>query len=159
MGVSMSVGAKEMKRIARELNKLGNGTANMRPVWRRVGSWIARDNRRQFATKGAFQGTPWKPLAKSTLKQKLRSGGRRQMLRRTDALFRSFTGRPMDIEDYGVHEAHYGSSLQTAVWQQNGTHMHGKQHIPPRPIQKLNDATRHDIIVTVVKQVMKGVKI
>ena len=155
----MAVGAKEMKRIARELAKLDSGAKNMVPVWRRIGSWIARDNRRQFATKGSFQGTPWKPLAKSTLQQKLRSGGRRQPLRKTDKLFRSFTGRPMGIELYGPTEAHYGSPLQTAVWQQRGTFMHGKRHIPPRPIQKLNSSTRRDAIEAVVKHIMRGVRI
>lgn len=150
--------AREMKKVARNLRKLDKNAGDMTSVWRQAGSRIARDNRRQFATKGSFQGTPWKPLAKSTLRQKLRHGYKRQMLRRTDEMFRSFTGRPMGIELYGPREAHFGSGLQKAVWQQNGTHMHGKQHIPPRLIQKLNGATKHDIIVLVVKKVMRGVK-
>jgi hypothetical protein len=155
--VSMTVGAAEMQKVARRIRKLDKNSLDLTTVWRRAGSRIARDNRRQFATKGAFQGTPWKPLARSTLRGKLRSGGRRQMLRKTDALFRSFTGRPMGIEIYGPHEAHYGSPLQTAVWQQNGTFMNGKRHIPPRPIQKLNATTRREIIDMVVTHVMRGI--
>lgn len=157
-GVSMLVAAKEMKKIARDIRKIERAGLNMKMVWRRAGSWIARDNRRQFATKGSFQGTPWKPLAASTLRQKLRSGGRRQMLRRSDELFRSFTGRPMGIEDIQQHEAHFGSPLMKAIWHQNGTHRNGKQHIPARPIQKLNNGTRQDIIEAVVKHVMKGIR-
>ena len=79
-------------------------------------------------------------------------------MRRTDALFRSFTGRPMGIEIITPEEAHFGSPLQTAVWQQNGTFRHGKRHIPPRPIQKLNPATRQEIIDMVLKHVMRGVR-
>lgn len=154
--VSMTVGAAEMKKIAKKIRRLDKNSNDLTVVWRRAGSRIARDNRRQFATKGAFQGTPWKPLAKSTLRQKLRAGGRRQMLRRTDALFKSFTGRPMGIEIYGPHEAHYGSPLQTAVWQQFGTHRNGKRHIPPRPIQKLNPVTKKEIVKMVVTHVMRG---
>lgn len=155
---SLTVAAAEMKRVARELRKLDRNSLNLTTVWRRAGSRIARDNRRQFATKGSFQGTPWKPLAASTLKQKLRSGGRKAPLRKTDALFRSFTGRPMGIEQIGPHDAHFGSPLQTAVWQQNGTHRNGKRHIPPRPIQKLNPATKQEIIDMVLKHVLRGVK-
>jgi phage gpG-like protein len=154
---SLTVAAAEMREVARDIRRLDKNSLNMATVWRRAGSRIARDNRRQFATRGAFQGTPWKPLAASTLRQKLRGGGRRQMLRKTDALFRSFTGRPMDIEQIFAKEAHFGSSLQTAVWQQNGTFMNGKRHIPPRPILKLNDDTRREIIKMVVKQVMRGI--
>lgn len=146
-----------MRRVARELRRLDKNVGDLTTVWRRAGSRIARDNRRQFATKGAFQGTPWKPLAASTLRQKIAKGYKRQMLRRSDALFKSFTGRPMGIETYGPREAHFGSPLMTAIWQQHGTHRNGKRHIPPRPIQKLNPATRKEIIDMVIKHVMRGV--
>lgn len=151
------VAAAEMKKVARALRRLDRNSLDMTTVWRQAGSRIARDNRRQFATKGAFQGTPWKPLAASTLRQKLRSGGPRGMLKRTGALFRSFTGRPMGIEIYGAREAHYGSPLMTAVWQQNGTFRNGKRHIPPRLIQKLNPATKQEIVHLIVTRVMRGV--
>jgi phage gpG-like protein len=154
---SLIVAAAEMKKVARQIRTLDNNV-NLATVWRRAGSRIARDNRRQFATKGAFQGTPWKPLAASTLRQKLRSGAKRQMLRRSDALFKSFTGRPMGIEDIRGHEAHFGSPLMTAIWQQNGTYMNGKRHIPPRPIQKLHPDTRKEIVDMVRKHVLRGFK-
>lgn len=153
---SLTVAAGEMKDIARRIRRLDKNALSLETVWRRAGSRIARDNRRQFATKGAFQGTPWKPLAASTLRSKMRAGGRRGMLRKTDALFKSFTGRPMGIELYGPREAHFGSPLMTAIWQQNGTHRNGKRHIPPRPIQKLNAATRKEIVDMVVKHVLRG---
>lgn len=151
------IAAGEMQKVARALKKLDRNSTDLTTVWRRAGSRIARDNRRQYATKGAFHGTPWKPLAKATLRTKLRTGAPRGMLKRTGALFRSFTGRPMGTEIYGPHEAHYGSPLQTAVWQQFGTFMNGKRHIPPRLIQKLNPATRQEIIRMVVTHVMRGV--
>jgi phage gpG-like protein len=152
---SLTVAAAEMKQIARRLRKLDDNV-DLAVVWRRAGSRIARDNRRQFATKGAFQGTPWKPLAASTLRQKLAKGYKRQMLRRTDALFHSFTSRPMGIEVINRLDAHFGSPLMTAIWQQGGTFRNGKRHIPPRPIQKLNPAARKEIVEMVTKHVMRG---
>jgi len=154
---SLTVAAAEMKKVARDIRKLDKNALNLTTVWRRAGSRIARDNRRQFATKGAFQGTPWKPLAKSTLKQKLAKGYKRQMLRRTDELFRSYTGRPMGVEIINPRDAHFGSGLMKAIWQEQGTFMNGKRHIPPRPIQKLNAATKKEIIDMVVKHVMRGI--
>lgn len=150
--VSMTVAAAEMRKVARAIKRMDRNADNLTTVWRRAGSRIARDNRRQYATKGAFQGTPWKPLAKSTLRRKKR----KTILRETGALHRSFTGRPMGIEIYGPTEAHFGSPLQTAIWQQGGTFMNGRRHIPPRVIQKLNPATRKEIIQMVVKHVLRG---
>lgn len=154
--VSISVGAAEMRQVARDLKRLDKATLDLSTVWRRAGSRIARDNRRQYATKGAYQGTPWKPLAASTLKSKLRSGAPRGMLKRSGALFRSYTGRPMGIEIINRHDAHFGSPLQVARWQEEGTFMHGKRHIPPRPIQKLHPATRREIIQMVTRHVLRG---
>lgn len=151
------VAAAEMKKIARAIRKLDKNSTDVSTVWRRAGSRIARDNRRQFATKGAFQGTPWKPLAASTIRQKIKGGHPRGMLKRSGALFKSFTGRPMGIEIITPHEAHFGSPLQTAIWQQNGTFRNGKRHIPPRLIQKLNPATKKEIVDMVIKQVLRGV--
>lgn len=48
---------------------------------------------RQFRTRGAYSGSPWPPLAASTLRsyEKRSSAHPRTPMRRTDALFRSLT--------------------------------------------------------------------
>jgi phage gpG-like protein len=45
----------------------------------------------------------------------------------------------------------------TAIWQQNGTYRNGKRHIPPRPIQKLNPATKKEIKDMVIKHILRGI--
>jgi hypothetical protein len=145
-----------MRKVARELKKMDARADNLLPVWRKMGSGIARDNRRAFATRGTSVGAKWKPLAKSTVKQKAAMGFPRASLRRSGDLYRSFTGRPMGIEIYEAHAAHYGSPLMTAVWQQRGTFRNGKRHIPPRLIQKLSDERRAEYRQLIVRYVVFG---
>jgi hypothetical protein len=151
------VAAKQMDKVARELARINAHTKDLTPLWRQMGSKIARDNRRAFATRGASVGAPWKPLAASTIRQKLRSGNR-SPLRSSGALYASLTGRPMNIEIYEKKAAHYGSSLPTFRWQQWGTFRNGKRHIPPRKIQDLSPATRAEFRRMAVKYVVTGTK-
>jgi phage gpG-like protein len=125
-----------MKGIARR-------SQNMAPAWRKIGSYLSRKVRRQFATRGAEFGTPWAPLKPATRKQKQRLGYPRNPLVRTRELKDSFTGRPMNIERYSAQSATWGSGLAKAGWQHRGTRVRnvafwgrpaGTRIIPPRPI-------------------------
>lgn len=75
----------------------------------------------QFATEGAAGGTPWAPLAPSTLR---RSGGARAgILYVTGALFGSLTdkGAPGHVEELGSQSLLFGSRLPYAIFHQTGT--------------------------------------
>jgi phage gpG-like protein len=121
-----------MKGIARR-------SSNVTPsAWKNVGSYLSAAERKQFATEGAYMGTPWLPLAPSTIISKARRGfGNRKILVETGAMRQGFTGRPMLVETYAGKTAIFGSDSQIARWQHFGTHRDGNRHIPPRTIMKV----------------------
>jgi phage gpG-like protein len=85
----------------------------------------------QFATEGAASGTPWAPLAPSTLRK--RRGG--SILNATGALLSSLTdaGTPGHVEDIGGQQLLFGSSVPYAIFHQTGT-----RRMPARPIVALS---------------------
>ena len=75
----------------------------------------------QFATEGAAGGTPWAPLAPSTLRgHHARRGG---ILNLTGALLGSLTekGAPGHVEDSDGRELVFGTELPYATFHQTGT--------------------------------------
>lgn len=140
--------------VARMLRQLGQNARDLTPVWPHVGNYLARANREQFATRGARLGKPWKPLAPSTQRDKARGGWPRAPLVRTGALKFSLVGRPMRIEVYRRQTASFGSDLDTAVWQDKGTHRHGRRHIPPRKLVGLTPDDKKNIYKLVRRHIL-----
>lgn len=122
------------KTAALRLRNLSHRAKDVRPVWARFGLYLSRQVARQFASRGTWLGTPWRPLTPEYRLQKRRKGFGSRILVASGELKGSFTGRPMKVERYGVSSAVYGSDLDTAVWHQHGTHHKGKQVNPPRPM-------------------------
>jgi hypothetical protein len=147
---------RQLEGIARSFRAMAVRDENVAIIWPRVGNLIARSNREQFATRGAFYGTPWKPLSPRTIADKLKHGYGRQMLVRSGALKLEFTGRPMALEVYSSRSARFGSRSKLSVWQQRGTHHNGRRHIPPRTIQKINREMANKIRQMTVAYVVKG---
>jgi phage gpG-like protein len=91
----------------------------------------------QFATEGAAGGTPWAPLATSTLRKSRRA--RSGILNLTGALLGSLTdpGAPGHVEQTDSGQLLFGSTLPYAGFHQTGT-----RRMPARPIIVLSgDAT------------------
>lgn len=143
--MSVEVRVSGGDRLRRELRAREARLNTPDPAWREVGRYMAREVRKQFATKGAHFGTPWKPLAPSTIAAKRRGGWPRQPLVRTGQLKRDFTSSPLDIERYEGSSAVFGASSDVAGWQQRGTKRNGRQHIPARIILKLTPQMRQDV--------------
>lgn len=132
-------------KLRRELRRREQNIKQPDPAWRAVGRYLAREVRKQFSTKGAHFGTPWKPLAPSTVAAKRRGGWPRQPLVRTGQLKRDFTSSPLDIERYEGSTAVFGASSDVAGWQQYGTKRNGRTHIPARIILKITPTMRREI--------------
>lgn len=122
------------KKVAFNLRKVARSADNIEPVWARFGLYLSRQVARQFSSRGAFFGTPWKPLTAKYRLAKRRSGGGSRLLVQSGQLRESFVGRPMRIEKYMGDSAEYGSDLDKAIWHQRGTHRNGKRVNPPRPM-------------------------
>ena len=147
---------RELAKIAKELRSMDRRVDNLIPIWPRVGNMLARNSRRQFSTRGAFLGKPWKPLKAKTMEEKARHGFGRQPLVRSGGLKASFTGRPMGIEHYTPKSAKFGSDLNVAGWQQGGTFRNGKRAIPPRVILHMRREDYKELRRMIVDYVAKG---
>jgi phage gpG-like protein len=75
----------------------------------------------QFATEGAAGGTPWAPLAPSTVRRT--RGARGGILYATGALLGSLTdpGAPGHVEQLDEQSLLFGSELPYAIYHQTGT--------------------------------------
>lgn len=113
-------------------------------AWQAVGRYLAREVDKQFLTRGGNFGTPWKPLATSTIIQKRRQGYMGQPLVRTGAMKRGFL-YPAIVKDARGSTASFGSDSDIASYQHHGTKMNGRQHIPARKIMKVTPKMRHDV--------------
>jgi phage virion morphogenesis protein len=133
-GLILKVSDESMKNLRRRMNAIKKRSRSPEPAWRKVGSYLSSEVRKQFVSEGAYFGEPWKPLTPKYKTWKLAHGGINKILRFNGDMMRSFTSRPMDIERYMGHEAEYGSSDRLAVFHHGGTHRHGKQVNPARPI-------------------------
>lgn len=136
-----------LRRVIRRVDGLGGAFA---PIGPKVGNIIARHNRKQFSTKGAWFGDPWRPLAPSTIIQKRRRGFRAAPLVRTGAMKAGVTRAPMSKWIFTSTTGIYGTVERVARWQHFGTFRKGRRHIPPRHIVGSN-ATMHREIVQVIR--------
>jgi len=134
--------------------KIKNIHGDMTHIGPRIGNVIARYARRNFATKGATFGAPWKPLKPSTIKQKIKGGWPRQPLVRTGTLKAGLTKSPMDKEYYAITFGVFGTNQKVAKWQQLGTFRRGKRAIPPRILLKVVPEMKHDVVALVRKQAL-----
>lgn len=83
---------------------------------------------RQFASQGSAEGTPWAPLAPSTLRRRRTSPS---ILYATGALLRSLTepGAAGHVEELEDQSLTLGSGLPYALYHQTGT-----RRLPARPL-------------------------
>lgn len=128
-----------------KVTKLVRRVEDLTPMWPKVGRYMARTTHKQFTTKGAFLGTPWKPLKPEYRLWKVQNGYNRNILVMTGDMRDSFINRPMSIEKYHRQSATFGSKHKLAIYHQRGTRRNGKKHIPARPIMKTTRGVRKDI--------------
>lgn len=154
MSVTMTVNGG--KATIAKLQAMKGRTKRVDPAWKEVGSHIAKQIRDQFRTRGATFGTPWKPLAPSTVKEKKRKGYPRQPLVRTGAMKRGLVSRPLNVERYQGQMATFGTNSKIALFQHGGTKRNGRKHIPARPIMKMTPKLRREIKAILKKHIVKG---
>lgn len=154
--MSITVDASGLKKVKAKIRVMSKRVQNPSPAWKSVGSYIAASNRRQFATHGAYYGTPWKPLKPNYAQWKVRSGYGRKTLVRTGAMRASFVSRPMAIEKYYRNYAEFGSDYWLVKFHQNGTFRNGKRANPPRPMMKKTRKMTADVTSIVKEYVING---
>jgi hypothetical protein len=126
-------------------------------AWEEVGTYLSGIEAEQFATEGARLGTPWQPLAPSTIRDRLKHGFMPgPILIRTGDLAEQFIDRPMALERYYKHSAYFGSKIKKSIWQHKGTFYKGKRHIPPRPIMVVTEETASHVAHILGEYIVHG---
>lgn len=152
MADNLSINNATIRRIRRRIDRLGG---DFTPIGYKVGNAIARHNRKQFTMKGAYYGTPWRPLASATIKDKRLHGFRMAPLVRSGDLKAGVTVVPMSKMIFTATKGIYGTIERVAKWQHYGTRRHGRQHIPPRKIIGTNAAMRTEVIDIIRRHVLR----
>lgn len=147
---------RQLQGVARRIRAIGVRSEDMGRAGRKMAEIVAKSNRRQFSTKGAYYGTPWKPLKPRTLMEKMAQGFPADPLVRTGAMKREFTSLPMGVQEITRTSVRLGGKSKISRYQQYGTHRNGKRAIPPRVIQRVSRQMNADILKAVNEYLMKG---
>jgi phage virion morphogenesis protein len=154
--VRIQVDRVSVRRAKWKIKAIASRADNLTPAWPKVGSYLSQANRKQFTSRGAYYGTPWKPLKPAYAQWKLRNGYGRRVLVLTGAMKISFISRPMSVERYYKQSAVFGSDNRLAPFHQYGTHRNGKPAIPARPIMKVTPKVAADIKAMLQEYVVNG---
>lgn len=110
-------------------------------AWASVGDVIAGHMTKQFDTEGAhLNGRQWAPLSPRYLGWKIRAGLDPRRLHATGDMRAGLVGRPMAIEEYGVHSARFGTNDEKAGFHQSGT-----SRMPQRVIINVTEDLADDV--------------
>jgi hypothetical protein len=128
--------AKGFDKARRDLHAMRERVQNLSPAWDALLTWWAARNVTHFRNKGKRWKTPWKPLAPSTLAEKVRMGYSPDPLLRSGDLRKSLTLRPLGIERIYPHEVTAGTAVRYAHFHQDGTkRMPARKLINARQVQ------------------------
>lgn len=110
-----------VRSAANHLRAIGARAGDLRPVWPAVGSDIADNMVKQFATEGGHGGKPWAPLSPDYLQWKVSHGHPSQKLVLSGEMRGKVTSKPMDIEDHAAKYAEFGLRDEKAIYHHYGT--------------------------------------
>lgn len=125
--------------------RVGRNAMDLSRSWDLILDDLERDVAKQFATDGRVFGTPWQPLAASTVASKRRKGvaDPTKILVETGAMRASFAGGPDHVRRVNGSSAQWGSTDPKV-----GFH-HGRRRggdLPRRPIVELDEGRRRAIV-------------
>jgi phage gpG-like protein len=126
-------GSINSESVEDSLKVLQGQLSDLSPSMRRIAEDIREMEGEQFASAGAAGGTPWAPLAPSTVKRKRGAGG---TLVASGALLDSLTGpeSPDHVEAAGKLSLEIGTDLPYARFQQTGAGWGlGEEALPAAP--------------------------
>lgn len=139
--------------LRRRLLRVEDSVTDARQAFRQIVRILERATRRQFASKGAYGGTPWAALKPATLARKRRQNQDTRILRATGALFESLVGETHSahILDLGRQTLRWGSSIAYGVYHQSRKPRHV---IPFRPPVRLPEHDRRSAMRELQRNIM-----
>lgn len=131
--------------FARQILRVGDRAANMRPAFDDVRDLLLGVETKQFSSQGRAYSGGWKPLAPATKRYKARRGLDPRILHATLRLRKSWTtkGHPDNVYRATADEMFFGSRTPYARYHQLGT-----SRMPQRRPFQLDDGVRRRIVKT-----------
>jgi phage gpG-like protein len=134
--------------LSRTFLRVGENATDLRPALAAIfRDWEDRVDK-QFSSEGSAMGTPWEPLADSTLAQKAAGGYPPDILIRTGALRASFKGGSDHVSDIRRDGGEWGTTDPKALF-----HQHGTSRMPARPVFKLDEPARREAMRTLQRHI------
>ena len=126
------------RRLQQLLNRLQGQVDNLEPAMREIAGHLVSSVEDSFASQSESDGSAWKPLADTTIQDRLRCGyGAGPILERSGDLAR------LILADWDDEVAVAGTNLEYAA-----THHYGDERrgIPARPFLGVSEDARSEII-------------
>lgn len=145
MGITITISVFGDEQMSREIKRIASRADDLDPAFRSIFHRLMEINAEQMFSQGGRGGTPYAPLAESTLAEKARKGQSPLALFATETLFEDLTSPT------GGNETIYGGDW--AVWRVTGEsadygpyHQHGTEHMPARPPFQLLETDKRDFV-------------
>jgi hypothetical protein len=146
MRMIMNLDATGFEEARRTLQAMKLRAGNVMPAWEELLHWWAEENLKHFETRGARWLTPWKPLAASTVREKIRLGFPTDPLIRTGKMAEQLTNRPLGFERISPFEVTAGTRLRRAFFHQVGT-----RYMPQRRLVNAAQVKREQAATSVLR--------
>lgn len=153
----MSIDVLGDKLVERQLLRMGSNAVNARQPLGEIQEKIRYASERQFATQGRFAGGSWRKLKPATVAYKRRHRLDPRIEHATLRLRRSMTskrGREA-IRVVTRDELQYGTRVPYARAQHKGS---PRTNLPARPLVRLTEFHKRDMVKIIQRHVMSGWK-
>ena len=152
LGLDLSATIEGSELVDRLMAQMADRTGDVSPIWPKVGDVVVDNMARQFDTEGAhFLGRQWSPLKPEYLAWKIRKGLDPRRLHATGDMRRSFTTRPMDVEEFYPDYAVFRSNDAKAPFHQSGT-----RNMPARRIFAMTEDFSDEITQVVARYIFEN---
>jgi phage gpG-like protein len=152
--VRVSIEVLGDKVVERELLRFGARATDLSPAFDTILDQFEEWETHQFETEGAFLGTPWEPLAPSTITRKTALGQPLDILVATGELRASLTGRGRDAVRESRHdEATFGTRVPYAMYHHS---REPRSRLPRRPLIAVDEVRRRWIIRVLQRFIVEG---
>jgi hypothetical protein len=143
--------------LSRRLLRVAENAADLSDAFDTILDTFEEWTGEQFDSRGGTFGTPWDPLADSTIESKTRAGyaDPEQPLVATGALALSLQGGPGGVHEVGPEGATWGTRNPNAMWH-HGRDRSGTNPVPRRPIFELDEIRRRWIMGVLHRSVFEA---
>ncbi|HEX4501096.1 MAG TPA: hypothetical protein VH187_08045 [Scandinavium sp.] len=142
------------KQISRHLLRFGERAVRATPLWNSLYRDLQNIEKVQFLTEGGHGSGGWAELAPSTVADKEKRNMSPWILRASEILFNSLTGRNAlgQIKEIGPDFMRFGSDIPYGVYHQRGT-----VHMPMRKVIDITGPERVAIVKKIQMFLVRGV--